>query len=67
MSEIKKEKTKTVELKVILSHPAKKFQLGKHSIGIKFEKYELSEAELKELATDGPKKWLEIKKYSEVK
>ena len=51
-----------VELKVKLVHPNKKFQLGRHTIGIKFEKFELNEAEKKELETAGPKKWLEIKK-----
>lgn len=69
MNEVKKEKTKVVELKVVLSHPAKKFQLGRHSISIEFKKYELNEAEVKELETAGPKKWLEVKavKVSEVK
>jgi hypothetical protein len=51
-----------VEIKVVLSHPAKKFQLGRHSIGIEYQEYELNEAEKKELQSAGCKKWLEVKK-----
>ena len=62
MSIEKKEKVATAEIKVKLIHPAGKFQLGRHSIGIEFKKYELNEIEQKELKTEGPKTWLEIKK-----
>lgn len=54
----KKEKLVTVELKLRKTHPRKSFRLGTHKIGFKFEKYELNEAEAKELKTEGPKHWV---------
>ena len=50
---------------LILKHPKEFFRLGKHKITKAFAEYELSEAEVKELAGKGPRHWLRTKEQLE--
>lgn len=47
-------------LRVKMSHPNQKFQLGRHSISAQYQTYDLNQAEAAELSTEGPAHWLEI-------
>lgn len=53
------------KLRVNLKHPMKKFRIGRHVVGKKAELFELNEDELKELESDGCKKWLIEEKVAE--
>jgi len=53
-----KEKLTKVELKLRKRHPKKSFRIGGHVVGIKFDTYEMTDAELKELKSKGCVAWL---------
>lgn len=57
MAEDKKAKSVKVKLKLRRPHPRKVMYLGKHKVGIKFEEFELNEAEQKELKSKGGVSW----------
>ncbi len=49
---------KKFTLSVILKHPLKRFQIGKHELGQKPAEFTLNDCEQAELETAGPKKWV---------
>ena len=55
-----KEGNNTFYLRASIKHPARRYQLGRHAIGALFGKFELNEAEIKELGTIGPQTWIEV-------
>ena len=54
-----------VKLRLKRRHPRGKFQLGSHSVTSTPKVYELDEAEVKELKSDGCQHWLEEVKVAE--
>lgn len=55
-----KAETKAFYLRASIRHPQRTYRLGPHKIGQFFNKFDLTPAEIAELNTEGPKKWIEV-------
>jgi len=54
-----------VSLKIARAHGSGKFQLGRHTVTRELKEFDLNEAEVAELKSEGPSHWLtsgEVKK-----
>lgn len=47
-------------LRASVKHPARRFRIGRHDLTAQCLKFNLNEAEAKELGTAGPQMWVEI-------